>query len=253
MTNETIQGLKRLSEQIGGDDRWDVQIQGGEIDNIKINSFDMSDGGMVLETDLFLIVRDGVGYTVKNFLGGSGMGVTSVFGRVDVVIAQSGDYNTSQVTESGSLYFTNARAIAATLTGYAAGAGTISSSDTILQGIQKLAGNAAKPFAKRIVGLTDAANIAVNCNTTDIGTVTLGGNRTLTNPTGSPVDGQQLQLRVTQDGTGNRTLAFDTIYRFSSGLPQPLLSTGAGALDYLLFQYNATSVKWDFLAPVQGF
>jgi predicted heme/steroid binding protein len=36
--------------------------------------------------------------------------VTSVFGRIGDIVAQSGDYNTSQVTESGNLYFTNARA-----------------------------------------------------------------------------------------------------------------------------------------------
>ncbi len=36
--------------------------------------------------------------------------VTSVFGRTGAVIAVSGDYNTSQVTENTNLYFTNARA-----------------------------------------------------------------------------------------------------------------------------------------------
>lgn len=36
--------------------------------------------------------------------------VVSMFGRTGAVIAQSGDYNTSQVTESGNLYFTPARA-----------------------------------------------------------------------------------------------------------------------------------------------
>ncbi len=36
--------------------------------------------------------------------------VISVFGRTGAVIAKTGDYNTSQVTESGSLYFTNTRA-----------------------------------------------------------------------------------------------------------------------------------------------
>lgn len=36
--------------------------------------------------------------------------VLSLFGRTGAVIAKAGDYNTSQVTESGSLYFTNTRA-----------------------------------------------------------------------------------------------------------------------------------------------
>jgi hypothetical protein len=48
---------------------------------------------------------------------------------------------TSDVAESGNLYFTNARAIGSTLTGYTSTTGTISSSDTILQAIQKLNGN----------------------------------------------------------------------------------------------------------------
>lgn len=37
-------------------------------------------------------------------------GVSSVFGRTGAVVAQSGDYTTAQVTESGNLYYTDARA-----------------------------------------------------------------------------------------------------------------------------------------------
>lgn len=37
MTNETIGGLKRLGDQIGGDDRWDVEITGGSISNVALN------------------------------------------------------------------------------------------------------------------------------------------------------------------------------------------------------------------------
>jgi hypothetical protein len=39
--------------------------------------------------------------------------VTSVFGRTGAITANSGDYNTSQVAESGNLYYTDARAQAA--------------------------------------------------------------------------------------------------------------------------------------------
>jgi hypothetical protein len=46
--------------------------------------------------------------------GGGGTGaVTSVFGRAGTVVAQSGDYTTSLVTEGTSLYYTDARARAA--------------------------------------------------------------------------------------------------------------------------------------------
>lgn len=59
--------------------------------------------------------------------------VQSVFGRQGVVVATTGDYTTAQVTESGNLYFTTARARAS----FSAGAnvsidanGVISSTDT---------------------------------------------------------------------------------------------------------------------------
>ena len=48
---------------------------------------------------------------------------------------------TNDVPESGSLYFTNARAIGSTLTGYTSGSGVVAATDTILQAIQKLNGN----------------------------------------------------------------------------------------------------------------
>jgi hypothetical protein len=48
---------------------------------------------------------------------------------------------TSNISEGSNLYYTNARTIASSLTGYTSGAGTITSSDTILTAIQKLNGN----------------------------------------------------------------------------------------------------------------
>ncbi len=89
------------------------------------------------------VVWDATNLRFKNIPSSGVGGVTSVFGRTGAVVAVSGDYTTAQVTESGNLYFTNARAIASTLTGYVSGAGTITSSDTILSAIQKLNGNIA--------------------------------------------------------------------------------------------------------------
>lgn len=78
---------------------------------------------------------------VDNAVSGVTFPVTSVFGRTGAVVATSGDYTTAQVTESGNLYYTNARGIGSLLTGYTSGAGTVSSTDNILQAIQKLNGN----------------------------------------------------------------------------------------------------------------
>ena len=89
-----------------------------------------------------------------NYITSSGAPVQSIFGRTGIITAQSGDYNTSQVTENSNLYFTNARAIGSTLTGYTSGAGTISSSDSVLSAIQKLNGN----VGNLITGVSSVSN-----------------------------------------------------------------------------------------------
>jgi len=45
--------------------------------------------------------------------------------------------STTEIAEGGNLYFTNARVIATTLTGFVASAGTVSASDTVLTALQK--------------------------------------------------------------------------------------------------------------------
>ena len=61
-------------------------------------------------------------------------GVTSVFGRYGSIVAQSGDYTTAQVTESGNLYYLDSRARAALSAGtgisYSSSTGVISSTIT---------------------------------------------------------------------------------------------------------------------------
>ena len=83
--------------------------------------------------------------------------------------------------------------------------------------------------------------------------VVLGGNRQLSNPTSPLHDGQMIIIRIEQDGTGNRTLTFDTKYRFSTDLPSPTISTGGGDIDYLGFIYHESDDKWDYIAEVFGF
>lgn len=97
----------------------------------------VSGAGTVASTDSLLQAIQKLNGNIAALVSG----VSSVFGRSGAVVAVSGDYTTSLVTEAANLYFTNARAIAATLTGYTSGAGTISSADSILQAIQKLNGN----------------------------------------------------------------------------------------------------------------
>ena len=86
--------------------------------------------------------------------------------------------------------------------------------------------------------LTDAATITVDASASDCFRVTLAGNRTLANPT-NLIDGQPLNFRIKQDGTGSRTLAYGTNYKFPGGTV-PTLSTAANAEDLLCCVYDST-------------
>lgn len=109
------------------------------------------------------------------------------------------------------------------------------------------------PNDDRFVPLTDAATIATDASKGNRFSVTLGDNRTLGAPTNPGGDGNMILYRITQDGTGNRTLAYNGIFRFSTDLVSPTLSTGAGEMDYLLFIYHKNDNKWDFVGKVFGF
>lgn len=87
--------------------------------------------------------------------------------------------------------------------------------------------------------LTDGATITPDFNTGFSFHVTLGGNRTLANPTNIKA-GQAGRIRVVQDGTGTRTLAYGSAWKFPGGAPT--LSTAAGAVDVIAFYCHSTSV-----------
>lgn len=103
--------------------------------------------------------------------------------------------------------------------------------------------------------LTDAATIAVDASLGNHFTVTLGGNRTLGNPTNPPGAGQDQMIlfAIRQDGTGSRTLTLDTNYRFGTDITSITLSTGINKTDYLGVRYNVTDSKWDVIAFVKGY
>ena len=85
-----------------------------------------------------------------------------------------------------------------------------------------------------ITTLNDGASIAIDMDDNNNFKVTLGGNRTLANPSGTPVEGQTGFIEVIQDGTGSRTLSFGSNYRFVGGTA-PTLTTTASAKDVLAY------------------
>ena len=84
-----------------------------------------------------------------------------------------------------------------------------------------------------ITTLTDAASITNNFALGNNFLVTLGGNRTLAAPTNA-VAGQSGTIHIIQDGTGSRTLGYNTAWQFVSATV-PTLSTGASDVDILCY------------------
>jgi len=80
-----------------------------------------------------------------------------------------------------------------------------------------------------VVSLTDAATITPDFTVGLVFSVTLGGNRTLANPS-NPIAGQSGSIFIVQDGTGSRTLSWGSYWDFSNGTA-PTLTTTAGAVD----------------------
>ena len=90
-----------------------------------------------------------------------------------------------------------------------------------------------------ITTLTDAASITSDFAVGNNFLVTLAGNRTLAAPTNA-VAGQSGSIYIIQDGTGSRTLSYNTVWQFVSATV-PTLSTGVGDVDMLVYMTRSAS------------
>lgn len=105
---------------------------------------------------------------------------------------------------------------------------------------------------KRVVSIASSGTPTPDADSTEIFEVTaLAANATFAAPTGTPVDGQTLIFRITDNGVA-RTLAFNAKYRFSSELIAPTTTIIDKTL-YMGFIYNEPDDKWDCLAIVNNF
>jgi hypothetical protein len=105
--------------------------------------------------------------------------------------------------------------------------------------------------APAIVTLDDAPHITVNATLGNDFRVTLGGNRTFTNPVGS-VDGQRITFMIGQGGGAPHKVAWSDKYRFGVfGVPP--LSAFDGYVDVIGFIYNKSLDSWLFVGAARGF
>ena len=89
-----------------------------------------------------------------------------------------------------------------------------------------------------ITALSDGSTITPDFNDSNNFSVTLGGNRTLANPSNLTA-GQSGSIFVTQDGTGSRTLAYGSYWDFAGGTA-PTLTTTASAVDRIDYVVRTT-------------
>jgi len=90
-----------------------------------------------------------------------------------------------------------------------------------------------------ITALTDGATITPDFAEANNFSVTLGGNRTLANPSNLSA-GQSGVIVITQDGTGSRTLAYGSYFKFAGGTA-PTLTTTAAAVDVLAYYVESST------------
>ena len=80
-----------------------------------------------------------------------------------------------------------------------------------------------------ITTLTDGATVTPDFAASNNYTLTLGGNRTIANPTNLTA-GQSGSIFLVQDGTGSRTASWGSYWDFAGGVA-PVLTTTASAVD----------------------
>ena len=91
-----------------------------------------------------------------------------------------------------------------------------------------------------VTTLTDAASIAIDMVSNNHFVVSLGGNRTMSNPTNETA-GQVGHIYVIQDATCSRTLAFSDSWKFPNGTA-PTMSTSASSVDMIAYSVRGVSV-----------
>lgn len=118
---------------------------------------------------------------------------------------------------------------------------TINGESGVVTGYAKLATANTWTAGQRgeVTVLTSGATVTPNLADSNNFSLTLGINATLANPTNQTA-GQSGCIVITQDGTGSRTLAYGTNWKFEGGTA-PTLTTTASAVDVLVYYVESAS------------
>ena len=140
-----------------------------------------------------------------------GIGTTSPYAKLSVTGAIIGEYFNATSTTGSSIF-----------------SGKVGISSSTPQRSLSIIGSAVVAECD----LTDSATITFNLASCNQGRVTLGGNRTLDFTNETQALGQGIRFIVCQDGTGTRTITWDSVIRWAGG-SAPSLTTGANKCDVI--------------------
>lgn len=106
-------------------------------------------------------------------------------------------------------------------------------------------------YSPRVQSVTDAATITPNADSNDAVDITaIAQTFTVANPTGTPVNFQQLLIRI-KDNASPQTINWDTAF-VAGGVALPTVTSSSKILN-LTFRYNTANAlnKWQLLALAQ--
>ena len=109
-------------------------------------------------------------------------------------------------------------------------------------------------IGRRVVPMIDDISITPTGDTADINTqvnTQVVGTLTVNAPTGTPIDGQKLIIRL--NSVNIQTFAWNGVYRGSVTTPLPTVSTGSSKTDYIEFKFTAADNFWDCYLVNLGF
>jgi hypothetical protein len=175
-------------------------------------------------------------------VAGQTHGVTVPNGGVGYFFTNGTSVNTFNAAGLSALTTTQGDARYATLATAQTitGAKTFTSTVTITGGAFLTGSvNVSGPVNSNTVTLTDAASIVASFDAGNNFLVTLGGNRTLALPTSAGI-GQTGSIRIIQDGTGGRTLSYNSAWQFVSG-SAPVMDTSAAAQSVLVYSCRSAT------------
>jgi len=196
----------------------------------------------------FWIVRNGSSGSVRIAGPSADTGVAIVAGTVNTVYS---DGSVTRLVTDPTLSIESILATRDVIAGVGLTGGGSLSADVTLTADQASSVNWRENTADKLlnanavwssmseVALVDGATIAWDMVSGFDFIVTLGGNRTISNPINTKV-GQKGRLILQQDATGSRTVTWGANYKFANGV-KPTLSTAANAVDVLYYDVRSSA------------